>query len=51
MTPEEENKKYTLPCRIDKVTPCVQIPDEGGCGCDWCADCPVAIAYKEKNEN
>lgn len=46
-----ENQENTKPCRVDGKTPCVQYPDDG-CGCDWCEDCPVALAFrKEENEN
>lgn len=48
---EKENEEHTKPCRVDGVTPCVQYPDEGGCGCDFCEDCEVALAYRRKNEN
>lgn len=55
MTPEEENEKYTKPCRVDGVTPCVQLPcdddDDDCCGCDdYCDECEVAITYRNKNK-
>ena len=43
MTPEEENTKYTKPCRVDGKTPCVQYPDDDSCGCDPCESCPVRL--------
>lgn len=50
MSPEEENEKYTKPCRVDGVTPCVQLPyDDDCCGCaDYCDECEIAITYRSK---
>ncbi len=46
LTGDEENLKYTKPCRVDGVTSCIQYPEDDPCGCDWCADCPTSIAFK-----
>ena len=42
---EIENQKNTKPCRVDKVTPCVQYPEENECGCDPCEGCEVQLTY------
>lgn len=49
LTAEEENLKHTKPCRVDGVTPCVQIPEDDPCDCDWCVDCPVPIRSEAKD--
>ena len=46
MNAEDENEKYNLPCPYKPEIKCVQIPDEGGCGCDWCKECENKIKEK-----
>lgn len=38
---EAENQKYTKPCPYDPQVPCVQMPEENPCDCDWCAECEI----------
>ena len=48
-TGQEENQEYTKPCRVDKVTPCIQYPDDD-CGCDYCKECEVGIKFLQTNK-
>ena len=42
---EIENQENEKPCRVDKVTPCVQYPEENECGCNPCEGCEVQLTY------
>ena len=46
-----ENQENTKLCRVDGKTPCVQYPDEDGCGCDFCETCTIKSTYLEKVKN